>query len=44
MFIQVKFINLYSIDYKIGPIKISIQEQEIPPGIKLLKISRDVYK
>lgn len=39
---KVKFINIYRIDYKIGPIKISITEGDIPPGIKFLKISRDV--
>jgi len=40
--VRVRFINSYEMDYNIGPIKISINEQDIPPGIKLLKTSRDV--
>ena len=40
--VRVKFINLYEMDYQIGPIKLSINEQDIPAGIKLLKTSKDV--
>lgn len=38
---QIKFVNIYQIDYKIGEIRIGVEENEIPAGIKLLKISKD---
>jgi hypothetical protein len=37
-----RFSKSYNKNFNIGPLKIIIDEKEIPVGIKIIKISRDV--